>query len=272
MTVEPSHEQGAGSAAGAVGVDLLGGGELIFANGSRIAGELSNEALMVSTGSGLVEIAPDEVVTLSREEIRLRDGRVIRGTLVGGQLKARTSLGEITVKVDELQSYQSGLQTSQPASGGARPAARSRLRLSDPARCRLAAGGFGRGKRHAERHRNRGRPADDGGVWGSQQGRQGNATATDSVQDAALTTESRSTLQGRTYEVVGESVLYRDALLSSSRVGRVASGQQVSYVDSIDRRLRILNLLVFDGGHWVKIRLPDGVEGWVPADSVREVR
>ena len=77
---------------------------------------------------------------------------------------------------------------------------------------------------------------------------------------------------GRTYEVVGESVLYRDALFSSSRVGRVVTGQQVRYVDSIDRRLRILNLLVFDGGHWVKVRLPDGIEGWVPADTVREVR
>ena len=52
----------------------------------------------------------------------------------------------------------------------------------------------------------------------------------------------------------------------------MVTGQQVRYVDSIDRRLRILNLLVFDGGHWVKIRLPDGTEGWVPADTVREVR
>jgi hypothetical protein len=73
-------------------------------------------------------------------------------------------------------------------------------------------------------------------------------------------------------EVVGESVVYRDALYGSSRVGRVVSGQQVRYVDSIDRRLRILNVAVFDGGHWVKIRIPDGTEGWVPADSVREVR
>jgi hypothetical protein len=74
------------------------------------------------------------------------------------------------------------------------------------------------------------------------------------------------------FEVVGESMVYRDALYSSSRVGRVVSGQQVRYVDSIDRRLRILNVLVFDGGHWVRIRMPDGTEGWVPADSVREVR
>jgi hypothetical protein len=52
----------------------------------------------------------------------------------------------------------------------------------------------------------------------------------------------------------------------------VESGEHVRYVDSIDRRLRILNLLVFDGGFWVKVRLSDGTEGWVPADTVREVR
>ena len=34
------------------------------------------------------------------------------------------------------------------------------------------------------------------------------------------------------------------------------SGQQVSYIDAIDRRLRIFNTLVFDGGHWVKVRCP----------------
>jgi len=101
-------------------------GELIFTNGSRMAGELSNEALLVSTGAGLVEIAPDEVVALSHGEIHLRDGRVIRGTLVGGQVKARTSLGEIAVKVDELQSY----RTTGEAGGGAAPAAASQTAAS----------------------------------------------------------------------------------------------------------------------------------------------
>ena len=72
--------------------------------------------------------------------------------------------------------------------------------------------------------------------------------------------------------MVGSGVLYRDALHSSSQVGQVAAGQQVRYVDSIDRRLRILNLLVFDGGYWIKVRLPNGTEGWVPAETVREVR
>ena len=35
-------------------------GELVFANGQRLAGDLTNETLMLSTGSGLVEVAPDE--------------------------------------------------------------------------------------------------------------------------------------------------------------------------------------------------------------------
>jgi hypothetical protein len=100
--------------------------------------------------------------------------------------------------------------------------------------------------------------------------RPGNGTST--VQPTVLTRDSPQAAAGRTYEIVGESLLYRDALFSSSRVGRVATGQQVKYVDSIDRRLRILNLLVFDGGHWIKVRLPDGTEGWVPADHLREVR
>ena len=239
-------------------------GELIFVNGSRMAGELSNEALLVSTGSGLVEIAPDEVVALSREEIRLRDGRVIRGTLVGGQVKARTSLGEIAVKVDELQSYRT---TGEPGSGAA-PAAASQPAASPGTPAASAPSSATPGR------------SDTGIVGGlptvaayqePKSNRQGNGASATGVQTAALR-RVRSRPAGRTYEVVGESVLYRDALFSSSRVGRVVTGQQVRYVDSIDRRLRILNLLVFDGGHWVKVRLPDGIEGWVPADTVREVR
>jgi hypothetical protein len=240
-------------------------GELIFANGTRLAGELSNEALMVSTGSGLVEIAPDEVVTLSQEEIRLRDGRVIRGTLVGGQIKARTSLGEIAVKVDELQAYRA---TGQPGTGAA-PAAASQPAASP-------------GTTAASVPTSAPPARSDTGIVGglptvaayqdSKSNRQGSGTSASGVQTAPLTPESPSMSSGRMYEVIGESVLYRDALFSSSRVGRVVTGQHVRYVDSIDRRLRILNLLVFDGGHWVKVRLPDGIEGWVPAETVREVR
>lgn len=250
-----------------------GAGELIFANGTQLAGELSNESLMMSTGSGLVEVAPDEVITLSREEIRLRDGRVIRGTLVGGQVKARTSLGEIAVKVDELQMYRGSPQASESGAGpgqtaAPRPAASTSVPGS-PAATSASPVAVGAGR-------------SDTGIAGglptmaayqqTSNGRQGNGAPPSGVQTAVLTPEPRVTPPGRTFEVIGESLLYRDALYSSSRVGRVVTGQQVKYLDSIDRRLRILNLLVFDGGYWVKIRLPDGTEGWVPADSVREVR
>ncbi len=236
-------------------------GELVFANGSRIDGELSNESLMVSTGSGLVELAPDEVASLSREEIQLRDGRVIRGTLVGGQLKARTALGEIAVKVDELQSYRAGPKAPESASA---PASAAPSQPAGPASATAGAAPTSTGI--------------SGGLptvaaYQDPAARQGNGSAAPPgvMKPAALTRESPSA-SSRVLEVVGTSVLYRDAMASSSQVGRVSAGQQVRYVDAIDRRLRILNLLVFDGGHWVKVRAVDGTEGWVPAENVREVQ
>jgi hypothetical protein len=233
-------------------------GELIFANGSRLDGELVNETLLISTGSGLVEIGPDEVVTLTREEIRLRDGRVIRGTLVGGRLKARTALGEIAVKVDELDVYR-GPATAAPA-----PA-------SGPA-ASAAAAGSGVAVATASGPEP-GRPAGVAGAAGlpavtSYQ----EAGARPAVTPASLPAAHPATLRGRRLEVLGEGALYSEALSGSAQVGHVIRGQHVTYVDSIDRRLRILNHLVFDGGHWVKVRLADGTEGWIPADSVRELR
>jgi Bacterial SH3 domain len=253
-----------------------GAGELIFANGSKLQGELSNESLMVSTGSGLVEIVPDEVTLLTREEVRLRDGRVIRGTLVGGQIKARTSLGEIAVKVDELQTYRASAPSADAATGAAAPASQPSVSPAPAAAAATSAATPTTAPGAAT-------PGQTGIVNGlptvaayqqdaSTNGRSANGAPPVTVQSAMLTRESPTTSASRTYEVVGESVIYRDALFSSSKIGRVAAGQQVRYVDSIDRRLRILNLLVFDGGHWVKIRLSDGTEGWVPADTVREVR
>jgi hypothetical protein len=236
-------------------------GELIFANGNRLDGELSNETLMVSTGSGLIEVAPDEISALTRDEVRLRDGRVVQGTLVGGHIKARTSLGEISIKVDDLQSYRASAVPaagSQPAGKVTASPATAPPAATPPAGPATTSTGVVGGLPTVAAYQD---PA----------GRQPNGPAGSGVQNAVLTPDTPASA-GRTYEVVGESVLYRDALFSSSRVGRVAPGQQVRYVDSIDRRLRILNLLVFDGGHWVKIRLADGTEGWVPADSVREVR
>jgi hypothetical protein len=231
-------------------------GELLFVNGSRIEGELTNETLMVSTGSGLVEIAAEDVVSMSKEEIRLGDGRVIRGTLVGGQIKAKTALGEISVKVDELQVYRTG---SRGAAATAPPAAPPPAATASPATSAPASAGTNGAV-------SSGLPTIASYQDGASRARQG------AVQPAALTREAPPETTSRVLEVVGSGVLYRDALFGSSQVGQVAVGQQVRYVDSIDRRLRILNLLVFDGGYWIKVRLTDGTEGWVPAATVREVR
>jgi hypothetical protein len=234
-------------------------GELLFANGSRLAGELSNEALMVSTGSGLIEIAPEDVILLSRDEIRLRDGRVIRGTLVGGQIKAQTTLGEIAVKVDELQAYQGGTPSSGPVPA-ATPAAGAQARPGAPAVPSAPAGSTG-----ASGGNPAGLPTIASYQDASSAGRPGN------VQPAVLTRDAVS-MSSRMLEVVGETGLYKEATSMSSQVGRVGPGQQVTFVDSIDRRLRILNLLEFDGGYWMKVRLSSGTEGWIPAKNVREVQ
>jgi len=76
----------------------------------------------------------------------------------------------------------------------------------------------------------------------------------------------------RRFEViVAESTIYRDALTTALPVGRVVRGEHVTYLDSIDRRIWILNRLVLDGGHWIRILTRDGTEGWLPASTLREV-
>ena len=162
------------------------------------------------------------MVSLSKDEIRLRDGRVIRGTLVGGQIKAKTALGEIAVKVDELQF------TGRRA-----------------------------GARRPRSHRRRRPPGGDGGTSpgpdvdaGAPTGRPARfrtayprSPPTRTARRAGRATSPRFDPGGAAHGVESgarggsSSVLYRDALFSSSQVGQVAAGQQVRYVDSIDRRL-----------------------------------
>jgi hypothetical protein len=107
---------------GALGLILAGttgagAGEFLLANGSRVAGTLANEVLMVSTGSAVIEVMPEEIQELSPQEIRLRDGRVVRGTLVGGRLKATTALGELAIRIEDLTLYRAedALAATPPA-------------------------------------------------------------------------------------------------------------------------------------------------------------
>jgi hypothetical protein len=251
-------------------------GELVFANGSRLTGELSNEVLMVSTGNGLIEVSPDEVVALSAEGVRLRDGRAIRGTLVGGQIKARTALGEIAVKIDELESYRATPESaaaarSAPTAAPAPAAVQATPAPAAPAPAAPATVSQAPGTSDAASRAGLPAMAAYQDPRGSLD-RIASPSPGRAVQPVALTREAPLPTPGRRLQAVDESPLYRDALHGAAQVGRVNPGQQVTFVDSIDRRLRILNRLVFDGGHWVKVRAADGTEGWVPADIVREIR
>ncbi len=243
-----------------------GAGELVFSNGSRLAGELLGETVIVSTGTGLIEVSGDEIVDLGRNELRLKDGRVLRGTLVGSQIRARTALGEIAVKLDELAAYHAeGAGPSGSTTTGAAPAASA---SAAPATPQPGAG---------EKAPASAPPSLSGGpVVASYQAlpdaRAANGSPAPSIQPAALTRDAPAPPPGRRLEIVDGGPVYRDALQSSAQVGHLSAGQQVSYIDSIDRRLWILNRLVFDGGHWVKVRAADGTEGWVPAVTVRAVR
>ena len=180
-----------------------GAGELIFANGTRLTGDLSSETLMVSTGSGLVEITADEVASLSKDEVRLRDGRVIRGTLIGGQIKARTSLGEIAVKMEELQGYQAGESSAPAAPSAPGLAATSPAAVSTPRSDGPIVGGLPTMAAYQD-------PAT----------RQPSAPP---VQTAVLTNARLGPPPGRIFEIVGESNVYRDALFSSSRIVRLGA-------------------------------------------------
>jgi hypothetical protein len=207
-----------------------GAGELMLTNGSRLEADLASEVLFLTTATGTVEIAGDQVVLLTREEVWLRDGRVVRGTLAEGRVLTRTSLGVLAFDAGELREF----RATAPSGVAGPPAEVSGAATSATASTRV--------------------PEEPAGA------------------PVARLAGVRATLAPRRLEVIaGESALFRDAYAAAARVGRVLRGELVTYVDFIDRRLKILNVLVLDGGHWVKIRAVDGTEGWIPADLVREV-
>jgi hypothetical protein len=243
-------------------------GELTLENGSRLDADLAGESLVVSTGSALVEVSPEAVGLVTPAEVHLKDGRVLRGALVGGQLRAQTALGELTVKVDDLRAFRADgfaaaapAESPAPAAGPVTPvpaAESSAARAADPAPT-PASQASGLPSVAMFQPRTSAPVANRVAV-----------NASDSGTRAMTPVSVPASGRGLRLEVViAESALYRDAV-AASPVGRVVPGERVLYLDSIDRRLRIFNAMVFDGGYWIKVRAASGIEGWLPASTLRE--
>ncbi len=262
-------------------------GEIILKNGSRLQGDLTNEVLVVSTGAGLIEVTSEQVGLLSPGEIRLKDGRTVRGTVVGGHVKARTSLGELAIQTDELRWFRAddfapGSTAEPPASPAVTAAPIVPVFVvAKPVSVATATPAA----------------ASQSGPSASFAGLppvslyQGVAPVPSAPPRPSAPVEPSATPSrpapavaslppdatppappgGRLEVIVGEAPLYRDALEAGDPVGTVARGQQVTYLDSIDRRLRIFNRLVYDGGYWVKVRAADGIVGWIRAEEVRKL-
>ena len=262
-------------------------GEIVFRSGQAITGRLVDEALVVASPSGVLDIPASDVAVLTPEEIRLKDGRLIRGTLVSGRVKVETGLGEIIVKTEDLGLYradggsavapgsrsgipqlasrsgvQSGPETTESGAASGLPSMNAYQGVPPPPVPEAAAGQHGLPSVSAYQG-----VASTGGS-GHGPSAAGPVVEPDSTKSGALD----GALPEKHLEVVtGESPLYRDAYSTARQVGRVTQGEQLVYLDFIDRRLRIMNTLVFNGGYWIKVRATDGTEGWLPGTAVRAV-
>jgi hypothetical protein len=221
-------------------------GELLLVNGTRMDADLVDGTVLVSIGTDVVEVNPDTIVLVTPSEVRLNDGRVLAGTLVGGRLRTRTAMGELAVRVEELQSFQAHRVPDAAPAAAPHPAPAPVAPAPAP---------------HPA-------PAPVAPASAPQPAVTPIRVSTTSGPTAVLARPA----PGPRLVVISDHSLLRDALTNAAEIGRVVRGQTVTKVDAIDRRLTIFNRLIFDGGHWIKVRVGDGTEGWIPATSVREVQ
>jgi hypothetical protein len=281
-------------------------GELLLANGSRVAGELAGDVLMVSTGADLIEVSAEEVGVLTPAEIQLKDGRVIKGSVVGGRLTARTPLGELSIDTAELRAFRAEgfARTSAP---GSMPVASARVAPevapapppapatpvpaasaavaptpaspapppADPAGPPASAA-TPPAPEATEAARAPGNGLPPVSLYQPPPAAEAVSPRPAPALHAAVTTPAlpppTNGRRGILEVIVAEGVLRPNAVHGGQPVGKVQRGERLTYLDSVDRRLRVFNALVFDGGHWVKVRAEDGTVGWLPASTVRDVR
>lgn len=286
-------------------------GVVTLKNGTTFQGTPTGGVILVSTGRDLLELLPETIVSLRAEEIRLADGRVITGTVVGGRLRFKTDLGEVAVALKDLVEYRqvSGVAPPAPRSPEPRSAAPPSAKPAPPTAAVTPVS-----------------PTTTSRSPESQPGAKlapGAGTATlvpppqaagsvapplpapsaaqpvppsvatsppqppassppnplsekSSSPPVAVSPAPETSLAappgGVLFRVIAsETWLYREATVQADRVGLVKKGELVTYVDMIDRRLTLLGYLL-DFGRWIKVKTGGGLTGWAEADALEAVR
>ncbi len=282
-------------------------GVVTLKNGTTFQGTPTGEVILVSTGRDLLELLPETIVSLRADEIRLADGRVITGTVVGGRLRFKTDLGEVAVALKDLGEYRQLSSGAPPAPRSPEPrsAAPPSAKPASPAAVVTPVS-----------------PTTTSRSPESQPGakltpRAGTATplppqaagsgaallptppaaqpvppsvATSPPQPPASPQPSVKPFSppvavspapetslpappgGPVFRVIAsETWLYHEATVQADRVGLVKKGELVTYVDMIDRRLSLMGYLL-DFGRWIKVKTAGGLTGWVEADALEAVR
>lgn len=271
---------------GVIAIVLLGltpvsAGEILLTNGSQLEGELATDVILVSTGSDLVEVMPDQVESLVPGEVHLKGGRTVHGTIIGGVLKVRTPLGEMGLKLEELRRYSAGAETGLPPTETVAtrpPGPEATGTVSPPAPTPLAQpvatsrATVPEAPASAPPTPTAPAAAPEAPAAAAPVSKETQAPGPIALVPRSNGAVSASSVQ-RLRVVAPTATLRRDAYGRAEVLGTVRRGEQVAYLDSIDRRLQLpwFNT-VLDWGYWIKVKAPDGLEGWVQADALEEVR
>lgn len=275
-------------------------GVVTLKNGTTFQGTPTGEVILVSTGRDLLELSPETIVSLRAEEIRLADGRVITGTVVGGRLRFKTDLGEVAVALKDLGEYRQPSSGAPPspesreprsaAPASAKPASPTAVTPPVAATTTAQSPETQPGTKLAPRSgAATPLPAETSGSAApvfpppplaasspSQPPASPQPSVKPSLPSAAVSPAPETSLPAPpgtpVFRVIpSETWLYRDATFQADRIGVVRKGEVVTYVDMIDRRLSLWGYLI-DFGRWIKVKTMGGLTGWVEADALDTVR
>ncbi len=232
-------------------VSVSDAGMVSLKNGTTFQGTPTGELILVSTGKDLLELAPETIVSLTAREIRLKDGRTITGTIVGGRLRFKTDLGEVAVALTDLNEYRESAPSPAITPRAQESAAPPPSAPASPPVAVSPAPSTTRPQQSQPPPLARPSPP--------------------SIATVPPPSPPPVTSTGeRLFRVVAsEAGLYTEATVQAQRAGVVSRGEIVRYVDMIDRRIFVLGYLV-DLGNWIKVKTKSGLAGWVEADMLQE--